>query len=218
MARQSNWSDDFWLLLLQLYLRKPVGVKPMYCRAMVDLSMELHIRPAVLFARMCSIANLDTPRIERLWQTYGSSPRRLARAVRLLREMAGFNNADEFYSGVALNETFERDFKPVAADSPFTPMMLILVLDLYFRLTPATMVAATPEVVELARLMGVSAQDVAGVMGLYRHCDPYLRRSDAGPADAGPLMSACRSVWQRFGNSSPEVLASFAAELKEYFR
>ena len=30
MAKKSNWNDDYWLLVVQLYLRKPVGVKPLY--------------------------------------------------------------------------------------------------------------------------------------------------------------------------------------------
>lgn len=218
MAKQSNWSDDFWLLLLQLYLRNPAGVKPMYSRPMVDLSMELHVHPAVLFTKMCAIANLETPRIERIWQTYGNNPRRLSRAVRLLRGMNGFNNADEFYNGVDMNETFELDFKPVEGDDKLTPVMLILTLDLYFRLTPPTMVAETPEIVELARLMGVPASRVVDIMRLYRYCDPYLNRTATADVLADPLMPACRRVWQHFGNSSPEVLASYAGELKEYFK
>ena len=28
MAKIANWSDDYWLLLLQAYLQKPEGVKP----------------------------------------------------------------------------------------------------------------------------------------------------------------------------------------------
>lgn len=220
MARQPNWSDDYWLLLLQLYLRRPAGIKPMYSRAMVDLSLELHIQPTALFARMCALANLDTPRIERIWQTYGNNPRRLSRAVRLLRGMDGFNNAGEFYSGVGMNETFELDFKPVADGCPFTPVMLILVLDLYFRLIPVTMVAETPEVVELSRLIGVRPADVVAVMDRLRLCDPYLNRGVAPKTGDGtdPLLDACSDVWHRFGNSRPDELASFAGELKEYFK
>ena len=89
MGKSSNWSDDYWLLLLQLYLRKPVGVKPVYSRAMVGLAMELHIHPQVLFGKLCQIATLQTPRIERIWECYSDNPRRLNRAVRLLREMKG---------------------------------------------------------------------------------------------------------------------------------
>lgn len=28
MARNQQWQDDYWLPLMQLYLKKPVGVKP----------------------------------------------------------------------------------------------------------------------------------------------------------------------------------------------
>ena len=45
MAKNQLWHDDYWLLLMQLYLHKPVGVKPMYSRPMVELSIELHIAP-----------------------------------------------------------------------------------------------------------------------------------------------------------------------------
>lgn len=215
MARLSNWSDDYWLLIMQLYMRNPVGVKPVYSKPVVDLSMELHIRPAVLHEKMCAIDSLDTPRIGRIWERYADSPRRLGRAVRMLREMKGFNNADEFYSGVEVNETFELDFRPVAEDASITPVMLILILDLYFRLTPATMVAETPEIVELARLIRMRTDDIAEIMQLYQQCDPYLNRT---AIVFNPLLLPCQRVWTRFGNGNPGELASLAGELSEYFK
>ena len=188
MAKNIKWQDDYWLLLLQVYLQKPVGIKPMYSRRMVDLSLELHVSPSVLFNKMCQVANLETPRIERFWETYGENPRKLARAVHLYREMKGFNNADEFYEGVETNESFERDFKPVAEGEKFTPMMLILILDLYF---------------------------LAEVLEVFQYCDPYLRRKEV---TFSPLFLPCQQVWRRFGNANPEELASFANQLKEYFK
>lgn len=121
MAKKVKWQDDYWLLLMEIYLQRPVGVKPMYCRKMVDLSMELHIAPNVLFTKMSQIANLETPRIERIWKTYGSNPKKLARAVSLYRSMKGFNNAGEFYDGVEMNESFEKDFRPIDEDSSRGP-------------------------------------------------------------------------------------------------
>ena len=168
MAKNSKWQDDYWLLLMQIYLQKPVGVKPMYSRGMIDLCMELHIAPNLLFNKMCELANLDTPRIEHLWETYGNNPRKLARAASLWREMRGFNNADAFYQGVETSESFEKDFKPVAEGLTLTPVMLILILDLYFRLTPITMVKDTPEVQELARLIKVSAPEVVEVLETFQ--------------------------------------------------
>jgi hypothetical protein len=95
-----------------------------------------------------------------------------------------------------------------------TPAMLILILDLYFRLTPITMVAATPEVQELARLLKLKATEVAEVLEVYQHCDPYLNRKDVV---FNPLLLPCSDVWRRFGNADTEKLASFARQLKEYF-
>ena len=215
MAKNTTWNDDNWLLLMQIYLQKPVGLKPQYSREMVDLSLELHIPPQVLFAKMCEIANLETPRIERIWETYGSNPKKLTRAVRLLREMKGFGQANAFYDGVEVNESFERDWQPLAENERLTPVMLILILDLYFHLTPITMVSETPEVQELARLMKLKADEVTEVLELYQRCDPYLNRRDV---IVSPLLLPCSQIWQRFGNSNTEELASFASQLKEYFR
>ena len=215
MAKKVKWQDDYWLLLMEIYLQRPVGVKPMYCRKMVDLSMELHIAPNVLFTKMSQIANLETPRIERIWKTYGSNPKKLARAVSLYRSMKGFNNAGEFYDGVEMNESFEKDFRPIDEDSSLTPVMLILILDLYFRLTPITMVAATPEVQELARLLKLKSQKVADVLEVMQHCDPYLNRKDV---TFSPILLPCQQVWRRFGNANTEDLVSYAEQLKEYFK
>lgn len=215
MSKKTNWQDDYWLLLMQIYLQKPVGIKPMYSKKMVDLSMEVHIAPNILFNKMCQIANLETPRIEHIWETYGNNPRKLARAVSLFREMKGFNNASLFYEGVETNESFEKDFKPVAEDEKLTPVMLILILDEYFRLTPITMVAETPEVQQLARLLKLKSQEVVDVLEVFQHCDPYLNRKDV---IISPLLAPCQQIWRRFGNADTEDLASYAKQLKEYFR
>ena len=215
MARNAKWHDDYWLLVMQAYLRKPVGMKPVYSRQMVELGLELHVDPRLLATKMQEISTLETPRIERIWQSYCDNPRKLARATRLLREMKGFGNADEFYEGVELNETWERDWQPLAEDERITPVMLVLVLDLYFQLTPATMVTETPEVQELARLIRIGANEVVELLDVFLHCDPYLNRRDV---IFSPLLRPCQAVWQRYGNGSPEELAALAAQLKEYFR
>lgn len=215
MAKNSNWSDDYWLLVLQLYLSKPEGMKPMYSRATVNLGLEIHVQPEVIFAREREIDKLETPRLERIWETYSENPRKLSRAVKLLREMKGFNHANEFYEGVTINETFERDFRPVSDDVYFTPVMLILILNLYFQLTPITMVEETPEVVELAKLMGVTPQDVAEVLQVYQLCDPYLNRN---ALLLSPLVEPCMDIWRRYDSIEPEQLAALASQLEEYFK
>lgn len=215
MARRPDWHDDYWLLVMQAYLHRPVGIKPMYSRIMVDLSMELHIPPQTLRNRMQQLARLDTPRIERIWNTYSSDRKRLTRAVQLLRDMKGFGAAEDFYEGVEVQESFERDFRPLNEDERFTPVMLILILNLYFQLTPITMVSGTPEVAELARLLKIKAKDVVEVLDVFQICDPYLERNEV---TLSPLLLPCQRVWQRMSDKEPHQLDAFAEELKEYYR
>ena len=215
MARKTQWQDDYWLLLMQAYLRRPVGVKPLYSREMVQLGLELHIHPQVLLTKMQEIATLETPRVERIWKTYSGNATKLARAARLLREMKGFGRADEFYEGVDLNETWEKDWQPLSENERLMPVMLILVLDLYFRLTPATMVGETPEVKELAKLLGIGADEVVELLDVFQHCDPYLNRRDV---TFSPLLLPCQAVWQRYGNNDTEALVALAGQLTDYFK
>ena len=215
MARRPDWHDDYWLLVMQAYLHRPVGIKPMYSRIMVDLSMELHIPPQTLRNRMQQLARLDTPRIERIWNTYSSDRKRLTRAVQLLRDMKGFGAAEDFYEGVEVQESFERDFRPLDEDERFTPVMLILIPNLYFQLTPITMVSGTPEVAELARLLKIKAKDVVEVLDVFQICDPYLERNEV---TLSPLLLPCQRVWQRMSDKEPHQLDAFAEELKEYYR
>ena len=69
MAKKSNWNDDYWLLVVQLYLRKPVGLKPLYSKVMIDLCSEIHVSPSEVYSKMEAIDKLQTPRVERLWRT-----------------------------------------------------------------------------------------------------------------------------------------------------
>jgi hypothetical protein len=215
MSRHALWQDEYWLLLMQLYLKKPEGVKPLYSKAMVRLALELHIPPQFLYEQMFKLRQLDTPRMEKLWERYGQNPKRLAKGVRMLRQMKGFNSADAFYEGVETIESWELDFKSMPEDKNIRPVMLIMILDLYFRLTPNTMVAETPEIQELGRLIKMKSVDIVKIMDIFQICDPYLNRSEI---ILTPLMAPCQQIWQRFGNDSPEKLAALAAQLKEYFK
>jgi len=219
MARNNNWHDDYWLLLMQAYLKKPTGLKPLYSRTMVDLSLELHVSPQALRRRMQMIARLQTRRIEHIWRTYSKNPEGLKRAVRLLRSMNGFGAADEFYEGVEIQETFEKDFKTIPPGPPtisqqFTPVALVLVLELYFKLTPNTMVEQTPEVQELARLTGLTSSDVVEALTVYQCCDPYLHHTDVV---FSPLLVPCQQIWQQYAYDL-HILADYANELREYYK
>ena len=210
----NRWKDEYWLMLLQVYMQKPEGIKHAYSRPMVNLSLEIHISPEYLYDKMTMIRNLDTPRIKRLWERYANNPRLLGATVKKLRAMAGFNNANSFYDGVEVCETFERDFRPTDDDPEVIPAMLIMILDLYFRLTPSTMNKNTPEVVEMSKLLGINASKVVEILMLFRHHDPYYKETGIV---FHPLANPCIEVWQRYGNGSPMSLEALACQLKHYF-
>ena len=222
MARRPIWHDDYWLLLIKLFLKRPQGVKRLYSKDLVDVALELHLHPTYIHRKLMQLRSIDTPRLQRMWDRYATSPRRLSRGIALLRQMKGFGNADAFFAGVTEEtETWEKDFQPIAFTLPdgkpntsLTPAMLIMILDLYFRLTPLTMVPETPEVQALAKLMRITPTLVASVMEVFRVCDPYITSEEFIVA---PLLPPCMEVWKRFGND-PEQLTALAAQLKDYWK
>lgn len=215
MTNHPLWSDDYWPLVMQLFLRRPVGVKPVYARATVDLALRLHIPPEFIYEQMFCLRLRNTPLAERLWQRY-SDRRQLRRDIAMLQRMEGLGSGGAFYEGVTVSETWETDFRPIAGMDGLQPVALVMILDLYFRLTPITMVAATPEVRATARLLHIDIDLVLLVLACFRHADPYL--AYAAPEAPTALIDACMSVWRRYGNDDPIRLSAFAAQLHDYFK
>lgn len=213
MAKHPLWKEEYWLLLLQLYQQKPMGVKPLYSKGMVDLSLELHIQPEFLHQQMFKL-RMVTPHITRLWDKYANNPRKLSHDIRLLKQMDGYGNAAAFYEGVEVKESFEHDWEPLEAEPTLTPVKLIIILDLYFQLTPITMVPETPEIIDLAKFIKTTPQVIAEAMAVFQICDPYLNR---GEKSNSKLTRACNEIWKRYGNGNPDKLYKLASELKEYF-
>ena len=174
----------------------------------------MHIQPEYLHAQMFKLQRI-TPRIKRLWDKYADNPRLLSRDIKILRSMNGCGNARDFFAGVEVKESFEKDWEPIAEEPSLTPVMLIIILDLYFQLTPITMVAETPEIINLGKLIKVSPKLIAEVMGVYQYCDPYLNRQQAPNSK---LISACRDIWHRYGNGNPDKLNQLAINLQEYYK
>ena len=190
-------------------------MKPMYSRALVDLSLELHIPPKNLYEQLFKLRHRDMPIINLIWETYGENTRKLNKDVKKLRSMKGFGQPKKFYDGVKVRETFEYDFLPVADDTELKPFMLIMILDLYFRLTPITMAAETPEVIDLAKLMKIKPQMVVEVMDVFQLCDPYLNQDDL---IISPLLLPCQNIWDRYGNTNTKELSALTEELCHYYR
>lgn len=214
MATHPLWNDDYWLLVLQLYLKHPTGVKPTYAREAIDLCLELHLPPQYLHQQLLSMDHRDRLVLQLIWKTYADAPQLLRRDVARLRRMKGFGCAKDFYDGVAVRNTFETFFLPLPQDTTLKPFMLVLVLDLYFRLTPLTMVSSTPEVIELARLMKLKPDKIVAILQTFQTCDPYLM-SSADPNQ--PLTEPCRELWNRYASAQPAQLETDAQALRAYF-
>lgn len=215
MATHPLWNDDYWLLVLQLYLKRPTGIKPVYARAAVELAMELHLPPQFLHQQLEEMERRDRLVLQLVWDTYATQPRLLRRDIDKLRHMKGFGQAKAFYDGVEVKSTFEDFFLPLTEAPELKPVMLVLILDLYFRLVPHTMVATTPEVLQLARLMKLKPEKVVQVLTAFQHCDPYLMRGEAAtPA----LMAPCRRIWSRYANSRLAKLEEQARAFRDYFK
>ena len=215
MANQSQWQEAYWLPLLQLYLRKPVGMKPLYSRPMIDLALELNVAHKQLYEQMKMLDKRETASLQQLWKRFATHQKQLRRDIETIRKMRGFNHPQQFYDGVSQEETWQTDFRPLQVDASLTPLHLIIILDLYFRLTPITMVSDTPEVKELATLLSLKPEKVAEIMGIFQLCDPYLNRM---AFEVSELFASCHDVWQRFGNLNPNELAREATQMKDFFK
>lgn len=209
-----EWSDEYRPLLMQVYFKKPEGVKPMYSRPMVALAMELHVHPKKLYRELFRLRRSAQPSVLRLWKRYAGKPQVLGRDAKKLRKMRGFGTSGAFFDGIDTTLSFERLFIPITSDTTLTPSALVMILNVYFRLTPATMEERTPEIVAVAKELRVGESEVVDVMRIFQTFDPYLRRQAAPPS---PMRDACLDVWQRFGND-PEALLSAAAQLAEYWK
>lgn len=214
MARQPIWHDDYWLMLILIYMKKPVGVKPLYSRQLVDLGMELHIHPQYLHRMMTKLDEVDSPSIKALMDSYAHNPKKFRKRVETLRLMKGFGNEHSFYDGVEVIESFEKYFKPIAGCEHITPMMLVIILDLYFRLTPQTMVAETPEVVDMAKMLKIKPQEVVEALKTFCLCDPCIKNKDI---DNTMLLEPCQEVWHKYGSQEQDKLSDLACKLKDYF-
>jgi hypothetical protein len=91
-----------------------------------------------------------------------------------------------------------------------------MILNLYFQLTPVTMVPETPEIEDLSHLISISADKIIQIMDIFQYCDPYLNRHILAKIDS-PLLESCQDIWNRFGNKDPRALYTLSLELKNYF-
>lgn len=217
MAKHPLWNDEYRILLLAIYLQKPVGVKSPHSRQLVELALQLHVPPKTLHKEMQMLDDKDKVSVRKLWDTYGNNPRRLNKAVKRLRGMDGFGNADVFYDGVDNNDTLAEEYMPVCAESCLSRAMIAVITSLYFRLTPTTMVTETPEVIDTAKLLGIKPETVESVLHMLQQFDPLTKRERTA-ALPQPVADTAHTIWRMFNNMMPEAMEKKVEQYMEFFK
>lgn len=216
MIDSPHWNDENLLFLMQLYLEEPVGLKPLYSRSLVNLSLDLHIEPQLILKKMQEIEESKdkTPSLKFLWDTYSDDKEKLDEAVRKIRKMRGFGKPEKFYKNVKTVSSFESMFLPIEGYKNIIPVMLIMVLKVYPTILPTAMEVTTPEIVDLSKLLGIKPKSVLKIMTTFLQCDPIMnRKKDEDDA----LYKACLEVWREYANDTPDKLRKKVEELKDYF-
>ena len=216
MIESPSWNNEYLLFLMQLYLKKPVGLKHHYSRGVVNLSLELHIEPQTILKKMQEFeeAKDKTPSVKLLWDKYSKSRKKLDKAVEQIRQMRGFGMPEKFYENVKTKQSFETMFLPIEGYGNISPVMLIMVLRVYPTILPTAMEESTPEIVELSKQLGISCEEVLLIMKTFLQCDPIMNREKD---EEDNLFKACNEIWREYANDSPDKLKKKVEELKYYF-
>ena len=86
--------------------------------------------------------------------------------------------------------------KLIMAKNLWTDEEMILALDLYFKLPFGRLNRTTPEVKELAALIGRTNNSVALRLVNYAACDPYIRNTGRTGMTSG--MDKCMPYWNHY--------------------
>lgn len=214
MATKNKWSDQYWPLIIKAWLQKPEGTKSKDSKTVVDIANELRIDQDVICEKMTLLDKHESPLLQKLWKMYAKNPRRLNRDIKNLRQLSGFGDAEMFYEGVETARPVARIFLPVTPDSRMTPAILILILHVYFTLTPNCMVESTPEIIELAQLTKTPVEEIVKFMKVFQCFDPILQRE---PPVLSPIIHEAREIWEKYYELPQSRFDKDVEKIKEYF-
>ena len=89
------------------------------------------------------------------------------------------------------------------SNNKWTREELILALDLYFRLPFGRLNRSTPEVIELANLIGRTNNSVALRLVNFAACDPVIINSGRTGMPGG--LSICKPIWDEYVGRKEEL-------------
>ena len=179
--RTEQWSKEESILVLNLYMTKPIGLKAADSDPVVNLAQLLGRTPEALCRRMQwfrqwypvlpfdADENIYTDENPAIWSDYFNRPQKARREAPAILK--------EFCIGT-------------------------LTLNLYFQLIISTMNEKVPEVIALAKLVKRPIKTVVSLLHDYASLDPFLKGNQPEPRPVSPVT---RLLWERYADDMDKL-------------
>ncbi len=183
-----KWTKEESILVLDLYFKKPVGMKKKDSLQILDLAKTIGRSPSAVYRRMYEFLR---------W--YPTIP--LPFYDDLEDESDPFQ---PFWNGYFLDlKKLHKDAESFLSDI----RVYTLTLHLYFQLIPDTMTPKVPEVIALAKMVKRPPALIVEILHNYLSCDPFMRGK--APQASTSLHKLCRIIWERYEKNSLMLNAAF---------
>ncbi len=180
----AKWTKEESVLVLDLYFRKPVGMKKKDSPLILDLAQTIGRTPSAVYRRMyeflrwyptiplfyCEDVEDENDPFQPFWHEYFTDSKKLHK------------DAEAYLSEIRI---------------------YTLTLHLYFHLLPDTMVPKVPEVVALAKLVRKPVNTIVEILHNYLSCDPFMRGKTQQASTT--LEKLCSLVWKRYEGNLPKL-------------
>ncbi len=177
-----QWTTEEAILVLELYMSKPKGMKSATDKNLVNLAQLLGRTPESLCRRM-----------QKFQQWYPVLP---------------FDTEESIYNGenpAIWNDYFAQPCKAHKEAPAILEEFCIgtLVLNLYFQLIISTMNEKVLEVIELSKLVKRPAKNIANMLLAYASLDPFIKK-DALVTNM-PMSPIQQQLWNRYANDMDKL-------------
>ncbi len=191
-----KWTKEESILVLDLYFKKPAGMKKKDSPQILDLANTIGRTPNAVYRKMYGFLR---------W--YPTIP------LLFYDEVEDENDPFQpFWNEYFLDpKKLNRDAKAILSDI----RVYTLTLYLYFHLVPNTMAPKVPEVVALAKLVKRSPAFIVEILHNYLSCDPFMRGKATQASTT--LQKTCRLIWERYDKNISK-LATTVEYITSYYQ
>lgn len=182
-----KWTKEESILVLDLYFKKPVGMKKKDSLQIFDLAKTIGRTPNAVYRRMYDFLR---------W--YPTIP------LLFYDDMEDENDSFQpFWNEYFLDsKKLHKDAESFLSDI----RVYTLTLYLYFHLIPDTMAPKVPEVVALAKMVKRPPAFIVEILHNYLSCDPFM--CGKVPQASCTLQKICRLIWERYDKNASKLTAA----------